>query len=134
MAVESDFTSDGLTDSSTTIIDTAQEILQNMSQYQNMTATVKIPPTIFEELGVNSSNDSLRRVSISTFTQRSLFQSSNDYELLNQSNVTLGSIVVAVRVNDSASAEDTKLSTPIEVHFRLLHEVCGEHGMIIVTL
>lgn len=82
---------------------------------QNVTAAVKIPTSIFKDLGLNGSNSSMmERISVLVFTETQPFQSSDE----NQSNLTLGSIVVAVRVNSSTEPEDRRLSTPIQVYFQ----------------
>ena len=75
-----------------------------------VTAAVRIPMSIFEELGVN--NNEVQRLSYSVFTLGTLFQSSD----VNQSNLTLGSVVVSIRVNGTGDTQT--LTNPIEVLFQ----------------
>ena len=84
-----------------------QEIEGN-KRFLNRTASVQVPASIFEELGQNSGQE---RLSYAVFVRDTLFQSSDE----NQSNLTVGSIIVALRVNRTSTG---MLSTPINVTFQ----------------
>ena len=81
----------------------------------NRTASVQVPASVFRDL---SQNDVQQRLSYAVFVRDTLFQSSDE----NQSNLTVGSIIVAVRVNGSTASGN--LSTPINVTFQA-SEVSG---------
>ena len=83
--------------------------------YQNRTASVQVPESVFRDLGQTNGQ---QRLSYSVFVRDTLFQSSDK----NQSNLTVGSIIVAVRVN--GTSRDGNLSTPITVTFQA-SEVSG---------
>ena len=89
-----------------------EEAIQTMSRskaYQNKTASVQVPASVFRDLGQSSGH---QRLSYAVFVRDTLFQSSDK----NQSNFTVGSIIVAVRVNGSTASGN--LSTPITVTFQ----------------
>ena len=89
-----------------------EEAIQTMSRskaYQNKTASVQVPASVFQDL---RQSDVQQRLSYSVFVRDTLFQSSDE----NQSNLTVGSIIVAVRVNGSTASGN--LSTPITVTFQ----------------
>ena len=81
----------------------------------NRTASVQVPASVFQDLG---QSDVQQRLSYSVFVRDTLFQSSDE----NQSNLTVGSIIVAVRVNGSTASGN--LSTTINVTFQT-SEVSG---------
>ena len=81
----------------------------------NRTASVQVPASVFRDL---SQNDVQQRLSYAVFVRDTLFQSSDE----NQSNLTVGSIIVAVRVNGSSASGN--LSTTINVTFQA-SEVSG---------
>ena len=81
----------------------------------NRTASVQVPASVFQDLG---QSDVQQRLSYAVFVRDTLFQSSDE----NQSNLTVGSIIVAVRVNGSTASGN--LSTPINVTFQT-SEVSG---------
>ena len=81
----------------------------------NRTASVQVPASVFRDL---SQNDVQQRLSYTVFVRDTLFQSSDE----NQSNLTVGSIIVAVRVNGSSASGN--LSTTINVTFQA-SEVSG---------
>ena len=83
--------------------------------YQNRTASVQVPASVFQDLGQSSEQ---QRLSYAVFVRDTLFQSSDE----NQSNLTVGSIIVAVRVNGSSASGN--LSTTINVTFQA-SEVSG---------
>ena len=85
--------------------------------YQNRTASVQVPASVFQDLGQSSEQ---QRLSYAVFVRDTLFQSSDE----NQSNLTLGSIIVAVRVNGTTASGN--LSAPITVTFQA-SEVGGKH-------
>ena len=89
-----------------------EEAIQTISRskaYQNKTASVQVPASLFRDFGQSSEQ---QRLSYSVFVRDTLFQSSDE----NQSNLTVGSIIVAVRVNGSTASGN--LSTPITVTFQ----------------
>ena len=93
----------------------------NVSVFLNRTASVQVPASVFRNLGQSSGH---QRLSYSVFVRDTLFQSSDE----NQSNLTVGSIIVAVRVNGSTASGN--LSTPINVTFQA-SEVSGfKHNYI----
>ena len=92
-----------------------QTIEGNKVFLNNRTASVQVPASVFQDLG---QNDVQQRLSYSVFVRDTLFQSSDE----NQSNLTVGSIIVAVRVNGSTASGN--LSTPINVTFQA-SEVSG---------
>ena len=92
-----------------------QTIEGNKVLLNNRTASVQVPASVFQDLG---QNDVQQRLSYSVFVRDTLFQSSDE----NQSNLTVGSIIVAVRVNGSTASGN--LSTPINVTFQA-SEVSG---------
>ena len=71
--------------------------------YQNRTASVQVPASVFQDLGQSSGQ---QRLSYAVFVRDTLFQSSEE----NQSNLTVGSIIVAVRVNGTTAREITNYS------------------------
>ena len=83
---------------------------QNVSE--TVTAAVRTPMSIFQELGLN--NSEMQRLSYTLITEDSLFKSSNR----SQENLTLVSAVVSVRVNGSENYE-SKLEYPIEVFLQV---------------
>ena len=89
-----------------------KEAIQTISRskaYQNKTASVQVPASLFRDFGQSSEQ---QRLSYSVFVRDTLFQSSDE----NQSNLIVGSIIVAVRVNGSTASGN--LSTPITVTFQ----------------
>ena len=86
-----------------------QTIEGNEVPLDNRTASVQVPPSVFRDFGQSSGH---QRLSYSVFVRDTLFQSSDE----NQSNLTLGSIIVAVRVNGTTASGN--LSTPITVTFQ----------------
>ena len=93
----------------------------NVSVFLNRTASVQVPASVFRDFGQSSGH---QRLSYSVFVRDTLFQSSDE----NQSNLTVGSIIVAVRVNGSTASGN--LSTPINVTFQA-SEVSGfKHNYI----
>ena len=94
---------------------------------QDVTAVARIPKTIFKDLGLDT--DEVQRLSYSVFTQGNLFQSSD----ANQTNLTLISIVVSIRVNGTKEDDEShRLVTPIELQFqasqvRLFHSLFHEY-------
>ena len=101
--------------SSSNIREEAIETFSGNKAYQNRTASVQVPESVFQDLGQRNGQ---QRLSYSVFVRDTLFQSSDD----NQSNLTVGSIIVAVRVN--GTTRDGNLSTPITVTFQA-SEVSG---------
>ena len=93
----------------------AIETAAGIKAYQNSTASVQIPELIFQDLGQSSGQ---QRLSYSVFVKDTLFQSSDE----NQSNLTVGSVIVAVRVNGTTASGN--LSTSINVTFQA-SEVSG---------
>ena len=91
--------------------------------YQNRTASVQVPASVFQDLGQSSEQ---QRLSYAVFVRDTLFQSSDE----NQSNLTVGSIIVAVRVNGTAASGN--LSAPITVTFQA-SEVGEKHVSFIQT-
>ena len=87
----------------------AIETVSRIKAYQNRTASVQIPASTFQDIGQSSGQ---QRLSYSVFVRDTLFQSSDE----NQSNLTVGSIIVAVRVNGTTASRS--LSTPITVTFQ----------------
>ena len=92
-----------------------QTIGWNEVLLDNRTASVQVPSSVFRDFGQSSGH---QRLSYSVFVRDTLFQSSDK----NQSNLTVGSIIVAVRVNGSTASGN--LSTPINVTFQA-SEVSG---------
>ena len=95
----------------------AIETTSGKTVYQNRTASVQVPASVFQDLGQSSGQ---QRLSYAVFVRDTLFQSSEE----NQSNLTVGSIIVAVRVNRTTASGN--LSTPITVTFQA-SEVGGKH-------
>ena len=93
----------------------AIETIEGIKVFLNRTASVQVPSSVFQDLGQSSEQ---QRLSYSVFVRDTLFQSSDE----NQSNLTVGSIIVAVRVNGSTASGN--LSTPINVTFQA-SEVSG---------
>ena len=83
--------------------------------YQNRTASIQVPESVFHELGQAGHQ---QRLSYAVFLRDTLFQSSDQ----NQSNLTVGSVIVAVTVNGTSMSGN--LSTPITVTFQA-SEVSG---------
>lgn len=75
------------------------------------TAVVKLPQSFFEDIGLNKMARS-HRLSYFVFTQSSLFQSSDG----NQTNLTLASVILSVRVG---GVNKSTLAKPIEVTFQV---------------
>ena len=84
--------------------------------YLNRTASVRVPRSVFQELGQAGDQ---QRLSYAVFLRDTLFQSSDQ----NQSNLTVGSVIVAVTVNGTSVGGN--LSTPITVTFQA-SEVSGK--------
>ena len=82
------------------------ETTPGIKPYQNSTASIQVPESVFQDLGQSSGQ---QRLSYAVFVRDTLFQSSDE----NQSNLTVGSIIVAVRVNGTTASGN--LSTPITV-------------------
>ena len=95
--------------SSSNIREESIETSSGNKAYQNRTASVQVPESVFRDLGQRNGQ---QRLSYSVFVRDTLFQSSDK----NQSNLTVGSIIVAVRVN--GTSRDGNLSTPITVTFQ----------------
>ena len=87
----------------------AIETIEGIKVFLNRTASVQVPSSVFQDLGQSSGQ---QRLSYSVFVRDTLFQSSDE----NQSNLTVGSIIVAVRMNGSTASGN--LSTPITVTFQ----------------
>ena len=87
----------------------AIETTPGIKAYQNSTASIQVPESVFQDLGQSSGQ---QRLSYAVFVRDTLFQSSDE----NQSNLTVGSIIVAVRVNGTTASGN--LSTPITVTFQ----------------
>ena len=85
------------------------ETTPGIKAYQNSTASVQVPESVFQDLGQSNGQ---QRLSYAVFVRDTLFQSSDE----NQSNLTVGSIIVAVRVNGTTASGN--LSTPITVTFQ----------------
>ena len=99
----------------------AIQTIEGNKVFLNRTASVQVPASVFRDLG---QSDVQQRLSYSVFVRDTLFQSSDE----NQSNLTVGSIIVAVRVNGSTASGN--LSTPINVTFQA-SEVSGcKHNYI----
>ena len=101
--------------STTNIREEAIETIEGIKVFLNRTASVQVPASVFRDFGQSSEQ---QRLSYSVFVRDTLFQSSDE----NQSNLTVGSIIVAVRVNGSTASGN--LSTPINVTFQA-SEVSG---------
>ena len=101
--------------SSTNIREEAIDTVEGNKVLQNRTASVQVPVSVFQDLGQSGGQ---QRLSYSVFVRDTLFQSSDE----NQSNLTVGSIIVAVRVNGTTASGN--LSTPINVTFQA-SEVSG---------
>lgn len=84
--------------------------VQNVTR--QITAVVKIPKTIFKDIGLSGSK---YRLSYSVFTQTGLFQSSDE----SQANLTLGSVIVSVRVRGVNESVAVTLTEDIEVIFQV---------------
>ena len=91
------------------------ETVEGNEVFLNRTASVQVPASIFQDLGQSNGQ---QRLSYAVFVRDTLFQSSDE----NQSNLTVGSIIVAVRVNGTTASGN--LSTPINVTLQA-SEVCG---------
>ena len=100
---------------SSIIREEAIETISRIKAYQNWTASVQVPASIFQDLGQSGGQ---QRLSYAVFVRDTLFQSSEE----NQSNLTVGSVIVAVRVNGTTASGN--LSTPITVTFQA-SEVSG---------
>ena len=100
---------------SSNIREEAIETISRIKTYQNRTASVQVPESIFQDFRQSSGQ---QRLSYAVFVRDTLFQSSDE----NQSNLTVGSIIVAVRVNGTTASGN--LSTPITVTFQA-SEVSG---------
>ena len=87
----------------------AIEKAAGVKAYQNSTASVQVPESVFQDLGQSSGQ---QRLSYAVFVRDTFFQSSDE----NQSNLTVGSVIVAVRVNGTTASGN--LSTPINVTFQ----------------
>ena len=87
----------------------AIETIEGNEVFLNRTASVQVPESVFQDLGQISGQ---QRLSYAVFVRDTLFQSSDE----NQSNLTVGSIIVTVRVNGTAASRN--LSTPITVTFQ----------------
>ena len=87
----------------------AIQVIEENKVFLNKTASVQVPSSVFQDLGQSSGQ---QRLSYSVFVRDTLFQSSDE----NQSNLTVGSIIVAVRMNGSTASGN--LSTPITVTFQ----------------
>ena len=87
----------------------AIETTPGIKPYQNSTASIQVPESVFQDLGQSSGQ---QRLSYAVFVRDTLFQSSDE----NQSNLTVGSIIVAVRVNGTTASGN--LSPPITVIFQ----------------
>ena len=85
---------------------------------------MQVPESVFQELGQTGDQ---QRLSYAVFLRDTLFQSSDQ----NQSNLTMGSVIVAVTVNGTSVSGN--LSTPITVTFQA-NEVSGRVIILIVTL
>ena len=97
----------------------AIETAAGIKAYQNSTASVQVPESVFQDLGQSGGQ---QRLSYAVFVRDTFFQSSDE----NQSNLTVGSIIVAVRVNGTTASGN--LSTPITVTFQA-SEVGGKHAL-----
>ena len=93
----------------------AIETISGIKAFLNRTASVQVPVSVFQDLGQSNGQ---QRLSYAVFVRDTLFQSSDE----NQSNLTVGSIIVAVRVNGTTASGN--LSTPINVTFQA-SEVSG---------
>ena len=94
---------------STNIREEAIDTVEGNKVLQNRTASVQVPVSVFQDLGQSGGQ---QRLSYAVFVRDTLFQSSDE----NQSNLTVGSIIVAVRVNGTTASGN--LSTPITVTFQ----------------
>ena len=94
---------------SSNIRDEAIQSIKGNKVFQNRTASVQVPASIFQDFRQSSGQ---QRLSYAVFVRDTLFQSSDE----NQSNLTVGSIIVAVRVNGTTARGN--LSTPITVTFQ----------------
>ena len=94
---------------SSSIREEAIQTIEGNEVFLNRTASVQVPASVFQDFG---QSDVQQRLSYSVFVRDTLFQSSDE----NQSNLTVGSIIVAVRVNGSTASGN--LSTPITVTFQ----------------
>ena len=95
---------------SSSIQEEAIQTIEGNKVFLNRTASVQVPASLFRDLFGQSSGH--QRLSYAVFVRDTLFQSSDE----NQSNLTAGSIIVAVRVNGSTTTGN--LSTPITVTFQ----------------
>ena len=106
---------------SSSIQEEAIQVIGENEVFLNRTALVQVPASVFRDFGQSSGQ---QRLSYAVFVRDTLFQSSDE----NQSNLTVGSIIVAVRVNRSTASGN--LSTPINVTFQA-SEVSGfKHNYI----
>ena len=94
---------------STNIREEAIDTVEGNKVLQNRTASVQVPVSVFQDLGQSGGQ---QRLSYAVFVRDTLFQSLDE----NQSNLTVGSIIVAVRVNGTTASGN--LSTPITVTFQ----------------
>ena len=97
----------------------AIQTIEGNKLFLNRTASVQVPESIFQDFRQSSGQ---QRLSYAVFVRDTLFQSSDE----NQSNLTVGSIIVAVRVNGTTASGN--LSTPITVTFQ-----ASEVSIIIIT-
>ena len=111
-------------DISSTIREEALETASGNMTYQSSTASVRVPRSVFQELGLVGDQ---QRLSYAVFLRDTLFQSSDQ----NQSNLTVGSVIVAVTVNGTSVGGN--LSTPITVTFQA-SEVSGRVIIPVVLL
>jgi len=108
---------------SSAIREEAIETTPGNMTYQNRTPSVQVPESVFQELGQAVDQ---QKLSYAVFLRDTLFQSSDQ----NQSNLTVGSVIVAVTVNGTSMSRN--LSTPITVTFQA-SEVSGR-VILIATL
>ena len=80
-----------------------------MNVSTDATASIQLPEDLFDFCGLSSGSNSERRLSYSVFLSGVLFQDKN------QPNLTVGSIIVAARVQCNNTMT---LNTPITVSFR----------------
>ena len=101
--------------STSNIREEAIQTIEGNIEFLNRTASVQVPVSVFRDFG---QSDVQQRLSYAVFVRDTLFQSSDE----NQSNFTVGSIIVAVRVNGSTASGN--LSTPINVTFQAVFTLC----------
>ena len=80
-----------------------------MNVSTNATASIQLPEDLFKSCGLSSGSDAQKRLSFSVFLSGVLFQDKN------RPNLTVGSIIVAARVQCNNTMT---LNTPITVSFR----------------